>query len=153
MITEAGIVTSTYADTAWVKTTRSGACEACSSRKNCGTAHSAKEMVVKLENTLGVEKGDHVVIGLQTRPMLYLTFLLYVFPILMMIVGALIGDYIGPTFNMDNSISAMIGGFSFFGLSFIFLRKKNKSLSQNSSYKPFLIRKRPQAFQPDCSLS
>ncbi len=152
MITENGIVTSANADTAWIKTTRSGACEACSSKESCGTANNAKEVIVSVKNTLNVKNGDHVVIGLETKPMLYLTFFIYVFPILMMILGAVIGDTIAPYLKLNPSPAAMAVGFSFFGLSFYFIRKKNTALSKKDELKPFLVRKRPHAIQAGCSL-
>ena len=153
MITENGIITRADASTAWVKTTRSGACDACSSRESCGTAGTQKEMIVTVKNTLGVETGDHVVIGLETRPILFLTFLLYVFPIILLTIGAVIGNSLAPAFDMNPSFVSMIMGFFFFGLSFYFIRKKNNALSTNESYKPFLVRKRPSTVQTGCSVT
>lgn len=153
MITENGIVTRVDASTAWVKTTRSGACEACSSRESCGTAGTQKEMIVTVKNTLGVQAGDHVVIGLETKPILFLTFLLYVFPIILLTIGAAIGNSLAPYLDMNPSFASMITGFSFFGLSFYLIRRKNASLSTDESYKPFLVRKTSSALQTGCSLS
>ncbi len=153
MITENGIVTTANTSTAWIKTTRSGACESCSSQKNCGTANSQKEMIVSVKNSLNVEQGDHVVIGLATRPILFLTFLLYVFPIIMLIIGAIIGDKISPVFDTNVSLTSMFFGFIFFGLSFYYIRQKNHSLSKEDSYKPFLVRKKAQAISANCTLS
>ncbi|WP_300459243.1 SoxR reducing system RseC family protein [Desulfobacula sp.] len=151
MITENGIVTNVNAATAWVKTTRSGACESCSSKETCGTADSITEMIVTVDNTLNVEKGDHVIIGLETRPMLYLTFLLYVFPIILLTIGAVIGNSLAASFQMNPSILSMIFGFSFFGLSFYFIRKKNNALANEDAYKPFLVRKKSQVIPEGCS--
>jgi sigma-E factor negative regulatory protein RseC len=152
MITETGIVTNATPSVAWIKTTRKGACEACSSKKSCTTANSQKDMIVTVKNTLNVEKGDTVVIGLATRPILFLTFLLYVFPIILLTIGALIGNSLAPVLKMDPSLVSMIIGFFFFGLSFYFIRKKNNSLSKKEEFKPFLVRKRPQVIPAGCSL-
>lgn len=151
MITENGIITRANPSVAWVKTIRSGACEACTSRDSCGTSGSQKEMIVKVKNILNVEKGDTVVIGLETRPMLFLTFLLYVFPIILLLIGAVIGDSLAPVFKMDPSFLSMICGFSLFGLSFYIIRKKNDSLSKKEKYKPFLVRKGSHVIPTSCS--
>ena len=119
MITENGIVTQTNRSTAWIKTIRSAACEGCSSKESCGTSHSAKAMIVTVKNTLGVEKGDQVVIGLETKPMMFLTFLLYVFPILLLLAGAIIGDSLAPVLDMNKSFCAMVLGFGFLFSNFI----------------------------------
>jgi len=151
MITENGVITQANPSVAWVKTIRTGACEACSSKESCGMGGSHKETIVTVKNTLRVEKGDHVVIGLETRPMLFLTFFLYVFPIILLIIGAVIGNNLAPSFQMDPSFLSMISGFLFFGLSFFIIRKKNNSLSKKDEYKPFLVRKRPPVITASCS--
>ena len=147
MITETGIVTNATPATAWVKTLRRGACEHCQQKDNCGTSHEIKEMTITVKNTLDVEEGDHVVIGLETRPMMILTFFLYVFPIICLIIGALAGDTLAPRLNLSPSTGAMIFGFSLFGAAFLVIRKKHHTMSKNEAYKPFLVRKKnsPQA--------
>ncbi len=153
MITENGIVTQANPNTAWIKTTRSAACESCSSKDSCGTNHhGSQEMTVTVKNTLGVEKGDPVVIGIESKPMLYLSFLLYVFPILLLLIGAVIGDTIAPSLNLDKSISAMILGFICFGAAFLVVRKKQAVMSEKDEYKPFLVRKKSRPSVDPCTI-
>ncbi len=151
MITENGIVTQVSPSVAWVKTIRSGACKSCATRDSCGTANGQKAMIITVDNTLNVKEGDQVVIGLETRSMLFLTFLLYVLPIIVLIIGAAIGNGIAPSLNVNPSLLSMFVGFSFFGLTFYFIRKKNDSLSKNNAYKPFLVRKKSQVIPTGCS--
>ena len=153
MITENGIVTRTNRSTAWIKTIRSAACEGCSSKDSCGENHHSKEMTLELKNTLGVQTGDQVVIGIETKPMIILSFLLYVFPILLLITGAVIGDRLAPVLGMNESICAMILGFSFFGAAFLFIRKTQTSLTQKEEFKPFLVRKKRHPKSGNCQVS
>ncbi len=141
MITEHGIVTRATSDMVRVKTSRAAACQGCTAKDSCGTMHRGQEMTLDLPNTLGVEAGDTVVIGIQTKPALLLTFLVYVVPILCLVIGALIGDAIAPLLNINASFLAMIVGFSFFGTAFFVLHKKSASLNQKKGYHPVLIRK------------
>ena len=153
MITENGIVTQATPTTAWVKTTRSAACESCSSKDSCGTSHhGSKEMTVTVKNTLSVQKGDSVVIGIETKPMLYLSFLLYIFPILLLVVGAVIGDTLAPLFQMNKSLAAMALGFSSFAVAFLVVRKRQATLSGNDAYKPFLVRKKSRSAVESCAI-
>ncbi|MFA5903255.1 MAG: SoxR reducing system RseC family protein [Desulfobacula sp.] len=143
MITENGIVTDVDSSLAWIRTIRSGTCESCSSKDSCTTSHSTKkEMVIAVKNTLNVKKGDQVVIGLETKPLLVVTFLLYVFPVILLILGALIGNSMAPSFHMNPSLASLVMGILFFCTAFFIIRKKSLSLSKNPSYKPFLVRKR-----------
>ncbi|MCG8686550.1 MAG: SoxR reducing system RseC family protein [Desulfobacterales bacterium] len=153
MITENGIVTQATHETAWVKTTRTAACESCSSKDSCGTSHhGSKDMMVTVKNTLGVEKGDPVVIGIETRPMIYLSFLLYVFPIILLVIGAVLGDSLAPALNMNKSLLAMLIGFSCFVLAFLVVRKKQAVMSKKDEYKPFLVRKKPHSAPEGCTI-
>jgi len=150
MFTENGIVTQANQAVAWVKTTRVSTCEHCKSKDSCGTSSDQKDMIITVKNTLNVEKGDHVVIGLETRHLLFVSFLLYVFPVILLFIGAVIGNSLAPYFKMDPSFVAMISGFLFFGLSFYIIRKKNNSLSKKEEYKPFLVKKRSQIIPMGC---
>jgi len=152
MITENGIVTQANKSNAWIKTTRSGACEACASRDSCGVGDDSKDQTVIVKNTLGVEEGNAVVIGLETKPMMFVTFFLYVFPILLLVLGAVIGDSLAPTLNMDRSFCAMILGFGLFAVAFVIIRKKQSGLSQKDEFKPFLVRKRPVSDSNHCQM-
>ncbi len=148
MIKENGVVTRADSSTAWIKTIRTEACKTCSSKNSCGTAGNFKEVIIQVKNSINVKKGDHVVVGLETKHMLFLTFLLYVFPVISLIIGALIGNAIAPSLQMDSSLLSMAAGFLFFGIAFCVIRIKNNSLSRKKEFKPFLVRKR--AAEPDC---
>ena len=143
MITENGIVTHATPETAWIKTTRSAACESCSSKDSCDVSHHpSEEMTVILPNTLGVIKGDRVIVGINSGPMLFLSFLLYVFPIILLIIGALIGDALAPVLEMNKSALSMGFGFLLFAVAFLIIRKKQAGMSKKDKYKPFLVRKK-----------
>ena len=143
MITEDGIVTHATPETAWIKTTRSAACESCASKDSCGVSHHpSEERTIILPNTLGVEEGDHVVVGIDSGPMLFLSFFLYVFPIILLIIGALIGDAVAPALGMSSSALSMGFGFLLFAVAFLIIRKKQAGMSKKDKYKPFLVRKK-----------
>jgi sigma-E factor negative regulatory protein RseC len=153
MITEQGIVTRATPDVALIKTNRAAACEVCSAKDSCGTIHRGKEMTVEVPNTLGVETGDSVLIGMQTKSALLLTFLIYVVPILCLVAGALTGDALGPLLRINASFAAMVLGFSFFGIAFVILHKKSAAMNQKTEFKPVLIRKTKPVTAPACKPS
>jgi sigma-E factor negative regulatory protein RseC len=153
MITENGIVTQADQAVARIKTNRSAACESCSTKDSCGTKHhGSKEMMVTVKNTIGVKAGDAVVIGMETRPMIILSFLTYVFPVILLLIGALIGDSLAPVLGVNKSFLAMGLGFSSFAMAFFVLRKKQNSLSAKAEFKPFLVRKKSRSAADRCSI-
>ena len=145
MATEEGIVFkmgSSAAGTAWVKTTRSSACASCSSKDACHVGGGGKEMEVEAINTAGARVGDRIVLNIKTASLLKATFLLYVFPILAMIAGAVLGQKVALMRGTDPSGLSALFGFLFFGLAFIVIRVTGRRLSTNASYKPEIIKVR-----------
>ncbi len=141
MITEYGIVTRATSAMAWVKTNRTATCEGCTAKASCGTMHRGQEMTVEVPNTIGVQPGDSVIIGIETKPVMLLTFLVYVVPIICLVTGALVGDAVAPLIGINTSFSAMVLGFSAFGTAFFVLHKKSDVFHKKQGYRPVLIRK------------
>lgn len=141
MATEEGIVTKIESTaTAWVKTTKTDACKACAARSTCHGAGGGKEMEVEAMNHAGARVGQRVVLSFDTSPLLKATFLLYVFPIIAMIVGAFVGQRLAPNFNFDTSFLSAIFAFLFFGLTLLFVRSKGNKLAKRDEYRPKIIR-------------
>lgn len=131
------------AGTAWVKTTRSSACESCSSRHACqGEVGGGDDMEMEVEaiNTVAARVGDRILLNIKTASLLKATFLLYVFPILAMIAGAMLGQSVAEMRGSDPSAMAALFGFLFFGLAFIVIRVTGRKLSKDSDYKPEIIK-------------
>jgi sigma-E factor negative regulatory protein RseC len=140
MATEEGIVTKIGSKTAWVKTMKTGACKACSARSSCHNLGGGKEMEVEAINRAGAKVGQKVVLSFDTSPLLKATFMLYVFPILALLVGAFIGQEMAPFFNFDTSMLSAIMGFSLFGLTLLFVKSKGNKLAEKDEYQPKVIR-------------
>ena len=109
MATEEGIVIKLEADRAWVKTKKSVSCESCASRKSCNVMGGSNDMEVAAINTAGAAVGDRVVMNFETSSFLKATFLLYVFPIICMFLGAVVGQEIAPAVNLGESVASGVG--------------------------------------------
>lgn len=97
-------------------------------------------MEVEAVNRIGAKIGDGVVIQIQTRPFLKATFLLYLFPIICMISGAVLGEKLAPQLGFDESTLSAVTGFLFFFLSIWIVRAKGKKMGEDESYQPKVIR-------------
>lgn len=140
MATEEGVVLRIESHNAWVKTQKTKSCEGCASRGACSVMGGGEDMEVQAINAAGGKVGDRVVLSFDTSSLLKATFLLYVFPILCMLVGAFAGAQVAPAVNFDTSIVSAICGFSFFGLSFIFVKSTGNRMAQKDEYRPKIIR-------------
>ncbi len=143
MATEEGIVTKVYSSTAWVKCSKSAACESCSAKGFCDTGgggESDDDVEVEAINVAGAKVDDRVTISFETSSLLKVSFLVYMVPVLFLILGVIIGDKIAPIFNYDQSIFSVLVGFLFLVAAFFFVKAKGKELSKKDAYQPKIIR-------------
>ena len=109
---------------AWVETQRKSACASCSVNKGCGTATIAKVLGkrrtrVKTINQLGAKSGDMVVIGIQEQALVRGSIAVYAIPLLLLLAGGLIGDWLGKGSGSENL--SILFGLAGLGLGFVWL--------------------------------
>lgn len=136
MATEEGVVIKTDLNRAWVKTTRSGACDSCATRSSCNAMGGGKEMEVHTINDIGAQIDDRVVMRFNTGSLLKASFLLYIVPILGLIIGAAIGQAGSIFLQLDPSTGSVIGAFIVFVLAVVFVKSKGDALSRKRDYQP-----------------
>ena len=140
MATEQGRVTAIKENNAIVRTRRSSACEGCREKENCSVVEGGKEMEFEASNIPNAQVGDTVDVEMKTGLLLLLSFFLYVFPILLMFAGALIGSYLAPRFNGDPSLFAAVFGFAFFIGAFGVVKLKDRQAAKTGKYRPVIVR-------------
>ena len=140
MATEEGVVIASGTNTARVMTTKSSACEACSARRSCHTLGGGNDMEVEVLNSVGARVDDRVVIYFETASLLKASFLLYFFPVLGMLAGALVGHHFALSRNWDPSLGAAVLGFLGLFLALAFVRIRGQKMATRNSYKPKIIR-------------
>jgi len=139
MATEEGIVTAVSASRAWVKTTRMSACSHCTSKDSC-TTQGGQEALVEAENPVQAKVGDRILVSIETAALLKASFLIYVFPILCLIAGAIFGQAAGPWVGLSALwVSPACGGL-FFVTALFFMKSKGNRLAKSSAYMPKIIR-------------
>ncbi len=140
MATEQGIVIKTDSGSAWVKTVKSGNCAGCSARGSCHATGGSDEMEVRVINEAGAKEGDRIVLSFKTSSLLKATFLLYVFPILLLIVGAVFGQAMASRFDFNPSGLSAVMGFSFFFAALLIIKTKANKLARKNEYQPKIIK-------------
>jgi sigma-E factor negative regulatory protein RseC len=137
MATEEGIIIKVNETTAMVKTRQMTACESCGEKDTChSTIGSKKVMEVEAVNTANAQLGDTVVVSFESGQLFLLSFFLYVFPIIIMIIGALFGEHIAGNFNGNPSTFSAIFGFSFFFVAMGVVKLKDKKARKTGQYRP-----------------
>ena len=136
MATEQGIVLRTDSEAAWVKTVRSSSCEGCTAKGACHSMGGGKEMEVKALNTAGARAGDRIVLSFETASLLKATFLIYVFPIILLIVGAALGQMLAPLIEFSPSALSVLLGFVFFFTALFIMKSRANKMAQKNAYQP-----------------
>ncbi|MDY6824667.1 MAG: SoxR reducing system RseC family protein [Thermodesulfobacteriota bacterium] len=142
MATEEGTVIRANPDTstAWVKTVRSAACQHCQSRQSCRTLGGGNDMEVETLNPIEAKAGDLVIINFSTASLLKATFLVYMFPILCLMLGAAAGFKLSGPLAIDESLLSGLVGFGAFVLAILYVRVRGNLMAKSATYQPKIIR-------------
>ena len=143
MAIEQGIVIkmgSQGAGTAWVKTVRSAACESCASRDSCNPDGKSNEQEVEAINKVGAKVGDQIQLMVGTGSVLKAMFLLYLFPILSMLAGGAIGDWVAPGLGLHPSIASAMMALLLFVIALFFVRMNGRRMARKEAYRPKIVR-------------
>ena len=140
MATEQATVTVVSEAGTWVEATPSAACESCASRGACHAVGREKNSV-KVINRMDARVGDTVVITLETGSMLKALFLLYMVPILALLAGACIGNWVfAPLWDLNPSLAAALAGFGAFFAALWVVKQRAGRMQAQEAYQPKIIR-------------
>jgi len=138
MATEKGIVIKIESGTAWVRTLPSEACSGCSS---CGTCNAQREDAeVEVINEVGAQIGDRILIDIKTSAYLKATFLLYVFPIIGLTAGAMLGVQFAAHYAYDASACSAAFGFGAFFMTVFVVRIVGNRMGREQAYRPKIVK-------------
>lgn len=146
MIEERGQVVLNDGQFAWIETYRKTACQSCSANKGCGTGalsdYFGKRMdKVKVLNPVGAKTGDKVVVGLNESALLRGSLAIYFVPLLMMIIGAIVGGAcaVNLGYVASDGVTA-VSGLLGLALGFAWVRVFSSSVAADSRYQLVILR-------------
>jgi sigma-E factor negative regulatory protein RseC len=127
-------------------------CQSCTAKKGCGTAllseHVGRKMTrFHAENSLNARIGDEVIVGLSEQAMLNGSLLVYLFPLVCMILAALLADaLLDPAWLSAQGLSAdlLTALAAMAGLVLAMLAVRNKFAGRHSQQllTPVVLRKK-----------
>ncbi|MEX2476619.1 SoxR reducing system RseC family protein [Marinobacter sp.] len=139
MITESGKVVAIEGHRAWVQTIRNSACQSCSARHGCGqkvlaSASGGKANQVLVSNGLSAVVGDEVILAIDEAALLRASMLVYAVPLVLMVVGAVIGHQWSGGYDL----AAMAGAAAGLGSGFLVARRQQRKSA--GDYEPRMVR-------------
>lgn len=129
---EVGTVMETRSGTAKVLLKRNSACDHCPTRSCCASLEGDLKCV-DVSNGIGAREGQLVKIGISQKAVLKASFILYMIPILALVIGAMLGNYLGP---QHSEIWSAFTGVGFFVASYVVIKALNKHFENKAEYVP-----------------
>lgn len=119
-----GTVESLYNNTAQIRIKRASACgENCSS---CKGGCVPTEILVKAKNHIGAKKGDIVAIEMESKKVLGAAALVYIIPLIFLIAGYILGEYLTKNENWGILIGVAATFFVYLIIIAVDRKMKNK---------------------------
>ncbi|MCK5511718.1 MAG: SoxR reducing system RseC family protein [Thermodesulfovibrionia bacterium] len=138
MIEETGIVTKIDGDMAKVAVQKRGACEGCAARGVCETSDDGME--IEAINSVQAQIGQTVKVSIKPQTYLKGTFFVYGIPLVVFIIGIIIGKNIGEKYfkTISSDIVSFIVGFCVLFISFVVVKAWSKKAETKVEYKPII---------------
>jgi len=95
-----------------------------------------QDMEVKAVNSAGARVGDRIVLSFETASLLKAAFLIYVFPIILLIVGAALGQVLAPLIGFSPSALSVLLGFAFFFTALFIIKARADKMAKKNAYQP-----------------
>ncbi|MBE2294725.1 MAG: SoxR reducing system RseC family protein [Phycisphaerales bacterium] len=143
MIEERAVVVKSGKSHVWVEVQRHSACGSCGASEGCGTAAlgkfwSGRRVQVRAIATEPLQVGEKVYVGLADGVLLRGSFLVYSLPLLLLLVGALLGQV---AFAGTGEELVVLSGVLGLSLGFLAVRVLSKRFESDSRFQPRVLRR------------
>jgi sigma-E factor negative regulatory protein RseC len=131
----------------WVETLRQSTCSGCAAEKGCGTAALAKVLGNRRNRVRALSRiplgiGDRVVIGVQERALVRGSMAVYAVPILLLLVGAVLGELGAERRLWDNAETAsVVLGLAGLSAGLVWLARFTRRIRKDQRYQPVVLRR------------
>lgn len=146
MIEERARVIAIEGKTAWVETQRQSTCGSCSAKNACGSS-LLERLVGRRSNQLavtpieGMQAGDEVVLGLEENSLLKGSFAVYMLPLLLMLLMAIIAEALFADSRVTSETVSILGGLAGLGMGLYWLKAYAKRALIEGRFRPVVLRR------------
>lgn len=141
---EEGIVIEVSPEGALVRVKKPDACHGCPSDKLCHMGGTG-EREVFARNPVHAAKGERVEVEVRDRLLLKASFIVYLFPVIGLLAGGLIGKWVVGRFGLQISqdTGAVIGGITCLLMVFFLIKLRSRARSSMELYRPIIVKIKP----------
>lgn len=141
MIEEPGRVVALASGAVWVETERSSTCSGCSVRSGCGQGlaerlgvRERRGLILALSD-LRLNVGDTVVVGISESVLLRGAVLVYLFPLIMLFISAIIASELSAA-----EPYVMLAGLGGFLAAWLVVRRRSQRAAMDPALQPVVLR-------------
>jgi positive regulator of sigma E activity len=124
-------------DIAHVRMSMGDKCKSC----NICTAFGENSKVLEADNIINAQIGDTVIVEVNPKMVVGHSFLVFIFPIILLLCGYFSGYNLSWPENISNDARGIIGAVLFFLLSFVILKMYNNKFSRSGKISARVIEK------------
>lgn len=140
MMEEEGVVVKLEDGKAIIHSERGSSCSKCSSKSACEAlgGSGGKTMETRAINEVGATVGDTVKFAIDSVVFLKSSFLIYIVPLVVMIIGGILGEgYAEKNLQeWDSDLVAAIAGLFSLVIAFLLIKLWSKSVEKKAKYQP-----------------
>lgn len=142
MIEMQAVVVKVEDEVAFVQAERKSSCSGCS-ESSCGTSVLAsffgqKTPLYRARNQVGAKVGDRVVVGLDELALFKGTLMLYLLPLLLMFIGALLGSAMASAVELRDGY-AVAGAAAGLVAGYVWLKVFSAKIGSGGRYQPVIL--------------
>jgi sigma-E factor negative regulatory protein RseC len=137
MIVETGRVAKIEAGKTFVEIEKGTDCVKC--HVGCVCDFGKKVVLVEAEDPVGVQKNQMVQLSVSEDSSLRAAVVVYGIPLLAIIIGVLVGEYLGEKFG-SATLFEILGVFGGLGLSLLVIKQYDKKFKQNRNRQPVIMK-------------
>lgn len=119
---------------------KKGACGSCTSAHSCHPSRSAMKLKTTVLNRANARPGDSVSITVSTASMMKSLALIYLFPVIGLMAGAILGANMAPDMSMSQTGGAILFGGAGLVVGFAAVIMISKKMASNDAYLPVITR-------------
>ncbi|MEA1888187.1 MAG: SoxR reducing system RseC family protein [Pseudomonadota bacterium] len=145
LVEEQGLVVSLQDNNASITPLLQTGCQSCASNGMCGTAllkplFGNKPRLLIAKNSINAKPGDQVTIGLNRMALVFSSLMIYLFPLLMLVLGAITGEAIAHGAGIENGdFAAILSGLGSALLTFLITSRVVRSSYFSTLFQPVLL--------------
>jgi len=146
MLEQSALIVEANEQYIWLESADDQSCSHCSAKQGCGTASlqkwfKRKPNRLRIENSHHLTTGDMVILGIPEQALVMGSLMLYLLPLLFMLAGALVGNFLAQWLSWSNhDFASIVGAVLAFAGSFVLLRRFALNGGKADNLNPVILR-------------